>query len=129
MQYARLIYNKKNLLTKSKIDHFDQNKINQEISKLDNGNTIKILSATDQNGNEYYIGKQNGSFVLVRCVDQFAKTAQISEEVFMEIMSIFYACRELAMTPIDESLQVIRLSRQLEYTVVAIIPQTRSIRS
>lgn len=119
-QLAKTIFEHKNLLFSADPIQITVDQIDSNLDVLSKGRTIKIMNAIDQDNDGCFV-MYGESFIVVLCNNSIAKAAVLTEEQLVDILSIFYACRELSLLPSDRSDRIFDLSRKLDRIVHSIV--------
>lgn len=86
------------------------NLIARDIREIYNGKSIKIMNSIDSDNDDYFV-LRNKTYILVTFSNCEGKAVSISDEMFVDLMANFYACRVLSFDQRDRSKQIFELSR------------------
>lgn len=112
MQYiVDSIFNKTNALLKETGVDIALDHIEREIGEIYNGKAIKIMDSISTCDTACFVLKNKTYMLVVNCDDE-AKTVDISNDMFIDLMANFYSCRALSLDFKDHSKQILELSRR-----------------
>ena len=118
-QLAKTIFEHAQLLCGTNLIRASIDNIHADLNAIASGRTIKILSSIDQDNDGCFV-LRGETYIVVMCNKSIAKASVITEEELIEILSLFYACRELSLITADRSDRIFDLTGKLDRILISL---------